>query len=86
MYFDSSLVTIPYGAFFPSNIDAVKALIEGTVAGTVHATNSIIVGTDGKITNGDVIAKMVVIYGTILGNVECETLVLHPRSCLIGDI
>lgn len=59
--------------------------LDGKVSGLVQVEESLIVGTQGLI-EGDIMAKHVVIYGKVEGNIAAEKLEIRAEGRVLGNI
>ena len=59
--------------------------VDGTIKGDLTGDSGIIIGTQGKV-EGNVCASEVLVYGTIVGNIEAQRLELKKGAALNGDI
>ena len=59
--------------------------VDGTIKGDLTGDSGVVIGTQGKV-EGNVCATEVMVYGTIVGNVETQKLELKKGSFLNGDI
>jgi cytoskeletal protein CcmA (bactofilin family) len=72
---------------FKGDISAEEDFIlQGRIQGTIHHTQSIIIGTGGSVL-GNVYARLVVIDGTVEGDLHgVESVVVHETGRVIGNI
>lgn len=59
--------------------------IDGQVNGNIEVKNGIILG-EKCIINGNIKSENIIIYGTLIGNVECNELMLKSSGNITGDI
>ena len=59
--------------------------IDGQVMGNIHIENGIILGEKALIT-GNIKSNNIIIYGTLIGNVESKELILKNGATVTGDI
>jgi cytoskeletal protein CcmA (bactofilin family) len=59
--------------------------VDGTVKGDLTGDSGIIIGVQGKV-EGNICSSEVVLYGTVIGNIESKKLELKKGSSLNGDI
>ena len=77
---------ISEGCIVDGNLKAPAfARVDGSVTGHVTVDEGLIVGEKGAIT-GNVITKEMVVYGTINGNLEVQSLEIKATGKINGDI
>jgi cytoskeletal protein CcmA (bactofilin family) len=77
---------ISEGCIFDGNLKAPAfARIDGQITGDVMVDEGLIVGEKGSIL-GNVVTKEMVLYGTITGNVQTNSLEIRATGKLTGDI
>jgi cytoskeletal protein CcmA (bactofilin family) len=59
--------------------------VDGTVKGDLTGDSGIVIGVQGRV-EGNICASEVVLYGTVVGNVETKKLELKKGASLNGDI
>ena len=76
------------GTKFEGNMDVAQSLrIDGTFKGSINATDTLIVGSTGELTDVSINVKNAIIGGKIKGNVVASSRVtLESSSRLEGDL
>lgn len=59
--------------------------LDGRISGLVQVEESLIVGVEGLV-EGDIVAKHVVIYGRVEGNISAEKLEIRAEGKVLGNI
>ncbi len=59
--------------------------VDGTVKGDLTGDSGIVIGVQGRV-EGNICASEVVLYGTVVGNIESKKLELKKGSSINGDI
>lgn len=59
--------------------------VDGTVKGDLTGDSGIVIGVQGRV-EGNICASEVVLYGSVVGNVETKKLELKKGAALNGDI
>ena len=85
---DSMPITTVLGAdvVFTGNIEGDSIIrIDGKIAGNVSLKQGVILGEKASVT-GDILSEIIVIYGTITGNITCKELIIRKSGTVNGDI
>jgi cytoskeletal protein CcmA (bactofilin family) len=87
MLSDSKIATIiSEGCFIEGKITADGSVrIDGEITGDVHVKQGVILGTSGKII-GNVHAAELIVFGSLQGNIQTESLEMKQTGKIIGDI
>jgi len=77
---------ISEGSILDGNLKAPAfARIDGQVTGDVMVDEGLIIGTNGSIL-GNVVTKEMVIYGTVTGNIQTNSLEIKASGKVTGEI
>jgi cytoskeletal protein CcmA (bactofilin family) len=59
--------------------------VDGHIEGVIHAGQDVSIGLAGVV-EGTLVAQRVVVAGALRGKVECETILVVGRGCLMGEV
>ena len=77
---------ITEGSFIKGEMELSCALyIDGNFEGAIRSSASVTVGRNGKI-DGDVLAKKLVIQGTVKGSAEADRIEIHADGKMEGSV
>lgn len=77
---------ISQGCKFQGNLYSPSyTRIDGTIDGNLTGDSGIVLGEKGIVT-GDIKATEVIVFGTVKGNVTCDSLVIKTNGSVNGDI
>jgi len=62
-----------------------KLHIDGTVKGSVRSEGDVTIGRSGRV-EGDVVAARIVVSGTLVGNVHCDSIEVVASGAVVGDV
>ena len=62
-----------------------KLFVDGEFEGTIHSTNEITIGKNGKI-DGEVYAKHLVVQGEIFGNISVDKVEIKAEGKIKGTV
>ncbi|MCL7988695.1 polymer-forming cytoskeletal protein [Sphingobacterium sp. lm-10] len=66
-------------------IGAESLRIDGKIKGDIQMGKGVIIGESARV-DGDVSCETLVVYGHVVGNVRCHTLILKSAGKLYGDV
>lgn len=66
-------------------IGAESLRIDGKIKGDIRMGKGVIIGESAYI-DGDISCQTLVVYGHVVGNVRCHTLILKAAGKLYGDV
>ena len=77
---------ISAGCVLDGNLKAPAYVrIEGQITGDVTIDEGLILGEKGLI-NGNIVTKELIVYGTVKGNIQTQSLEIRSTGRIIGDI
>jgi len=77
---------ISEGCVFEGNIKAPAFVrIEGQINGDVNVDEGLILGEKGSI-KGNILTKEIIVYGTVEGNINTQSLEIKATGRITGDI
>lgn len=85
---DSAPISTVIGAdiIFRGDITGGQTIkIDGQIFGNIEVENGIILG-EKAVVNGNIKSENIIIYGTIIGNIESKELILKSSGNITGDI
>lgn len=83
---DQGITIIGADCVVNGNISSDKPIrLDGKIVGVVEAGNSLIVGESGVV-EGDIKAKLAVVYGKVKGDITVEKLELRTDGKVFGNI
>lgn len=59
--------------------------MDGHIEGIIHASHDVSIGLVGVV-EGTLVARRVVVAGALRGKVDCETIQVVGRGCLLGEV
>lgn len=59
--------------------------IDGYVEGEVRSEGTVVVGREGKV-KANINARVVIVAGTVVGNIDCETLEIESTGSVTGNV
>ncbi|MDQ7038408.1 MAG: polymer-forming cytoskeletal protein [Aquificota bacterium] len=74
------------GCVFEGNLNLSTATrIDGKVKGNIRSEEMLIIGENGSV-EGDITCSEVLIYGTVIGNIEARRVEVKKGAYLNGDV
>ena len=74
------------GCVFEGNLNLSTATrIDGKVKGNIRSEEMLIIGETGSV-EGDITCSEVLIYGTVIGNIEARRIEVKKGATLSGDV
>ena len=74
------------GCIFEGNLNLTTATrIDGKVRGNIKSDGMLIIGENGSV-EGDINCSEILIYGTVIGNIDAQRVELKKGSSLTGDM